>query len=195
MARSRDISKVLSSSTALATDAEIAATYQTKASAGLVLLNTTSFSAVTIASLPENIFTSTYNTYLFTFDVIGSTAITIQARVRAAGVDFSSANYNRTQWEGTITAATSSNQTSWDVTSIYDADAKRAPIDFTLTDVQVSGRNKSAMSRISIGLSTGAPYPILRFFSLNSTSSYDSITFFTDTGNMTGSISCYGYNQ
>jgi hypothetical protein len=195
MARSRDISKVLSSSTALATDAEIAATYQTKASAGLVLLNTTFFSAVTIASFPENIFTSTYNTYLFTFDVIGSTAITIQARVRAAGVDFSSANYNRTQWEGTITAATSSNQTSWDVTSIYDADAKRAPIDFTLTDVQVSGRNKSAMSRISIGLSTGAPYPILRFFSLNSTSSYDSITFFTDTGNMTGSISCYGYNQ
>ena len=125
----------------------------------------------------------------------GTTAITIQARVRAAGTDYSTANYNRTQWEGTITAATSTGQTSWDVVSIYDTDVKRAPIDFVLTDVQVSGRNKSGISRFVNQLNTGAPYPLQRYFSLNNTSSYDSITFLTDTGTMTGSISCYGYNQ
>ena len=164
-------------------------------SPGLVKLSTQTFTSASSVSFAANTFTSTYNTYFFTFDVTGSTAITIQARVRAAGFDYTTANYNRTQWEGTITAATSTGQTSWDVTSIYDSDAKRAPIDFTLTDIQVSGRYKSGISRFLNQLNTGAPYPLQRYFSLNNTSSYDSITFLTDTGTMTGSITAYGYAQ
>ena len=195
MARSRDISKVLSSNSTLATDAEVAATYQTKAGTGLVLLNTQTFSAVGSASFPTNTFTATYNTYLFTFDCVGSTAISLRARVRASGTDETGAIYNRTNWEGAIAGYTSAGTTSMDIAQLYDSNQLRSAMDFILTDVQVSGRYKSGMARSNTGLSTGVPYPVERFLTVNSTSSYDSITFLTDTGTMTGSISCYGYNQ
>ena len=46
------------------TSAEVDADFQTKASTGLVLLNTTTFSGVSSISLPADTFTSTYDTYL-----------------------------------------------------------------------------------------------------------------------------------
>jgi hypothetical protein len=164
---------------------------------GLVLLNTQTFSAVSSVSFPTNTFTATYNTYLFTFDCVGSTAITIRARLRAAGTDFTSANYAKTEWGGdtSVVASQVTGQTSWDVVSLYDTIANRSGIDFTLTDVQVSGRYKSGISNFNVNLNSGSVYPLRRAFALNNTSAYDSITFLTDTGTMTGSISCYGYNQ
>ena len=73
MGRARDISKVFSTSTALATDTEVSGsyltlasastTYQTRATAGLTLLNTTSFSGVVTADIPTGTFTSAYQNY------------------------------------------------------------------------------------------------------------------------------------
>jgi hypothetical protein len=162
---------------------------------GLVLLNTQTVSAVGSVSFPTSTFTATYNTYLFTFDLTGSTALTLRARVRASGTDETGAIYNRTNWEGAIAGYTSTGTTYMDIAQLYDSNQLRSAMDFIITDVQVSGRYKSGISRSNTSLSTGAPYPVERFLTVNSTSSYDSITFLTDTGTVTGSISCYAYNQ
>lgn len=165
-------------------------------SSGLVLLNTQNFTAANTISFPNNTFTAAYNTYLFTFDMVCSTAADLSMRVRSNGTDNTSAVYGRTQWEGApITTATASSQTSAVVANIYDSDAKRQPLFFTLNNVEVSGRYTSGHAVSTVGADTGNPYPMERWVTVNVTTSYDSITFFPSTGTITGSISCYGYNQ
>jgi hypothetical protein len=190
MARSRDISKVLSSNSTLAS------TYQTKATTGLVLLNTQTFSAVGSVSFPTNTFSAAYNTYSFTFNCIGSTAIQLLARLRAAGVDNSAASYERGNWESVAAINTSrdTGQTSLLVGELYDSDMKRRPVSFVLCDPQVSGRYTTGITQVTVN-NNSSIYPIQRFHTLTVTTSYDSITFLTSSGTMTGSISCYGYNQ
>ena len=108
MARSRDISKVLSSNTTLATDAEVAASYlttasastvyQTKATAGLTLLTpasiantggtasigangTVSFTSASAISL-NDVFSATYTNYQIVIECDGSTSAQIRMRLR-----------------------------------------------------------------------------------------------------------------
>jgi hypothetical protein len=163
--------------------------------AGMVLLNTTSFSAVSSISMPNNTFTSSFNTYYFVFNCTGSTAVNISARLRAAGVDNSSAVYNRANWESiSITSSRDSNQTSLLVGETYDSTMRRRILGLTLCDPQVSGRYTSGLTH-SIADLDGAVYPIQRYHGVAVTTSYDSITFIANTGTITGSISCYGFNQ
>jgi hypothetical protein len=171
-------------------------TWSTPTAGGLVLINTTSFSGATTVSLPNNTFTSSYNTYFFTFNMVGSTAADLQMRVRAAGTDNTSSVYGRTQYEGTtFSVATASSQSLAVVANLYDSDAKRQPLFFTLNNVQVSGRYTSGYSVSTVDAGSGAPYPMQRWVTVNVTTSYDSITFFPSSGTITGSISCYGYSQ
>jgi hypothetical protein len=162
---------------------------------GLVLLNTQTFSAASTISFPDNTFTAAYNAYSFVLNVTGSTAVNVRARLRANGVDNSSANYNRANWESiTITSSRESNETSLLVGETYDTNQRRRIMSFNLFDPQVSGRYTSGHT-ISIADLDGAVYPIQRYHGVAVTTSYDSITFFPNTGTITGSISCYGYNQ
>jgi hypothetical protein len=165
------------------------------AGAGLVKLNTQTFTTASSISFPNNTFTSTYNNYFFTFNCTGSTAVNISARLRVGGVDNSSANYNRANWESvSITSSRDSNQTSLLVGETYDSTQRRRILGFTLCDPQVSGRYTSGLTH-SIADLDGAVYPIQRFHGVAVTTSYDSITFLTNTGTITGSITCYGYAQ
>jgi hypothetical protein len=68
--------------------------YQTKAATGLVLLNTTSFSGVTSVSLPADTFTSTYENYRIIYKFTPVNSDVVFARLRAAGVDATAAQYN-----------------------------------------------------------------------------------------------------
>ena len=165
---------------------------------GLVLLNTQTFSAANTVSFPDNTFTASYNTYLFTFDLVATTADSILAQVSAGGTYLTSGSYGRAQWEpvgATVTQSGSGGNTSLFISQTYDADAKRTPIDFILTDIQVSGRYKSGQSRTMVSNDSGTPYPIIRHHTINSTVAYDSIKFTAPGSTITGSITCYGYNQ
>ena len=128
MGRARDISKVFSTGTALATDTEVSAfnyltqssastVYQTKATAGLTLLTpgsitntggtasigangTVTFSGVSSQSI-NNVFSTTYDSYFLTWTIDGSTtAQSLTMRVRVSGSDNSSADYNSAAWGG-----------------------------------------------------------------------------------------------
>jgi hypothetical protein len=120
MARSRDISKVLSSNSTLATDAEVAAfnyltqssastVYQTKAGAGLTLLTpasiantsgtasigangTITFSAVSVVSL-NDLFSSTYDNYRIVIETTASSGGYLNFKLRASNSDNSAAEY------------------------------------------------------------------------------------------------------
>ena len=61
--------------------------------AGMVLLNTTSFSGVSSISVPAGTFTATYDNYFAVFQASFATSANITLRLRAAGSDLSSALY------------------------------------------------------------------------------------------------------
>ena len=165
--------------------------------AGMVLLNTTSFSAVSSVSLPDNTFTATYNAYKFMFDITGSTALNITGRLRAAGTDNTSGIYNNTSWEGSASVAASggNSATSWAaIGQANGADMSRNIVSLTLCNPQVSTRLTYGHS-IYISNISGTPYPLQTYFGTTVTTSFDSITFGTNTGTISGSISCYGFNE
>jgi hypothetical protein len=164
--------------------------------AGMVLLSTQTFSAASTVSFAANTFSASFNTYLFTFDLTGSTAIDLLARLRAAGTDNTSANYNRQYFYGDTTpnSASATGATSWNLGQLYDSDSKRAVLDFFIQDVQVSGRYTSGRAD-GVSNVNGSPYALRSLYGTTVTTSYDSITFLTSSGTITGSISCYGYAQ
>ena len=212
MARSRDISKVLSSNSTLATDAEVAATYQTKSSTGLTLITpstitvtggsgsigaTGTVTVTTASSVSLNgIFSSTYNNYLVLFGLTGSTAIDLLARLRASGTDNSSANYGRQLIFGdtSLGASSTGSATSWNLGQLYDTDGKRTVLDLMVKDPASSSIYTTGRAD-SISSANSAPYALKSLFGTTVTTAYDSITFIASSGTITGTISVYGYNK
>jgi len=163
--------------------------------AGMVLLNTTTFSAVSSVSLPANTFTSTYNNYEIGYNFTASTAAQITGRLRAAGVDNSSANYARANWEAVpISSSNNTGETSWIVGEAHSTDGQRRTLTFRLCDPATSGRYTSCIVTFLSNVN-GTPYPLIRFNGVNVTTAYDSMTFIASAGTITGSISVYGFNQ
>jgi hypothetical protein len=166
--------------------------------AGLVLLNTTSFSGVTSVSLPASTFTSTYENYRIIANVtpVTNTAV-LQARMRAAGSDNSNANYfNLTQGldsNGATANILSKLQTSW---SLYWMNSGGSH-PFTL---DLMAPQKTAYTNF-VGLSTsvnsaGNEYTGYRLGGVfTATTSFDSITFISSTGNIAGKLQVFGYNE
>jgi hypothetical protein len=151
-------------------------------------------SGVSSVSLPNDTFTSTYNSYCFTFNCTGSTGLNVLARLRAGGVDNSSTNYQRVEWANIpITAVLVTGETSWNIGRLSGSTGIGIIQDFILIAPKVA-RHTSGLSFLVSDLDTNI-FPIQRFHGVNVTTSYDSMTFLTSTGNMTGSISCYGFNQ
>ena len=167
------------------------------ASSGLTLINTTSFSAVSSVSFPTNTFTATFSNYLFMFDITGSTALNVTGRMRAAGTDNTSTIYGSTSWSGSSSVAASggASATSWSALGqAYDADMKRNIVSFTLCQPQSSTRFTYGHA-IYIADINGTPFPVQTYVGTNVTTSFDSITFGTNSGTISGSISCYGFNE
>jgi hypothetical protein len=165
--------------------------------AGMVLLSSVAFSAVSSVSFPTNTFTATYSNYLFMFDITGSTALNVTGRLRAAGTDNTSTIYGSTSWSGSssVAASGSASATSWSALGqAYDADMKRNIVSFTLCQPQSSTRFTYGHA-IYISDINGTPFPAQTYVGTNVTTSFDSITFGTNTGTISGSISCYGFNE
>jgi hypothetical protein len=171
--------------------------WSTPAAGGLILINTTSFSTSSAVSLPNNTFTSSYNGYFFTFNIVGSTALNITGKLRSGGVDNSSTIYGSTSWSGSSSVAASggASATSWSALGqAYDADMKRNIVSMTLFNPQVSTRFTYGHT-IFLSDINATPFPVQTYIGTNVTTSFDSITFGTNTGTITGSISCYGFSQ
>ena len=167
---------------------------------GLVLLNTTNFTATNAASLPNNTFSSTYQNYKIHFQLTANSADqTINMRFRNAGIDATAAEYNFASKGSDITggafeyynnAATAFNigQTDggnsgtgyfmqWDIINPFDT--KKTFIQGFSTGVANSG----TIFNMQGG---GIYYNDL---------SYDALTIYPSTGTISGSFVVYGYNR
>jgi hypothetical protein len=161
---------------------------------GLVHINTTSFTSVSAVSV-DNVFTANYSTYKF---IVNSTGIasSVAIRMRASGVDVSSASYSRAGWivrtNSTTSATVSTNDTSFAIlashgqgsTSICGDTTIYYPFEATRTNV-INTTPFSSSSVFASVFSTGQ---------LDTSASYDGFTAIFDTA-ISGSISIYGFRE
>jgi hypothetical protein len=164
------------------------------ASSGLVLISTTSFSAVSSVSLPDDTFTSTYDNYLWILDFTCSGGVNLTLRMRASGSDDTTSNYqlNRmTVDEGAVAAVTSTNQNAFafGFASTGRASAKieinspniaRPTLFWTFQNEQ--GNTTALATRMASG-------------GHNVSTAYDSATMLINANNITGTYSVYGYSK
>jgi len=160
---------------------------------GLVLLNTTSFSAVASFSLAADTFTSTYDNYKILVQITtAASAGYLTGRVRAAGSDLSGADY-----------ASAMIQAAYASTTLGNDNAGATATSFRLS--YVDGRQN-----ITMELMNPKTTQFTSFYNMNDrqgygyqtaggvykqTTSVDSFTFISGAGNLTGSYSVYGYNK
>jgi len=169
------------------------------ASGGLILINTTSFSAVSSQSI-NSVFSSTYDNYKVVINADTSASnVAMRWRMRVSGTDNTSANYvwdqglatGNVQVAAETTGATP--QTSWlflgsgGITSASTWEIYRP---FETDNTGFTGLNYYIDS--ATGTSTNH-LALFRGGATTVTTSYDGFTFLVDSGTMTGKVSVYGY--
>jgi hypothetical protein len=167
--------------------------------AGLVLLNTTSFSGVASVNLPADTFTSTYDNYcligIYTSNQSIQTALT--GRMRAAGSDNTTSNYSVTNsnqgTDNAVSYQSTTGQTSW--TNIQRL--RDIPHRFEMILFAPKLTERTTFNFRGTGINSGN-----NLFSMTNaageflaTTSFDSISFIAGAGTITGTISCYGFND
>lgn len=158
--------------------------------AGLVLLNTTSFSAVASQSI-NSVFTSTYRNYRIVINAKHSSDADLTFRVRASGTDLSSANsyYEGRYYVGETSSLTAGNSnaslsTSWTLNRIGT---------WTGHIVMDIANPQATEVTTATTIVSGGYFQVLGQSLNNNTTSYDGFTILSN-GTMTGSVSVYGYN-
>ena len=158
------------------------------AKTGLVLLNTTSFSAVASQSISD-VFSANFENYRIVLTGSISTNAEIRIRYRVSGADNSTANYNFQRLSGsatTVSAARTTGATSQDF-CIWDANLSSAQLEIFrpfLTEATGSyaiGAADGVTTQNFAGRFTGA-------------TSFTGLTIIASAGTITGKASVYGYN-
>ena len=218
MGRARDIASLLTTSSVLATDSEVAAlgyltsasansTYRTIDSTGLAKiipssvavgsgsgsidsLGNVTFSGASSVSL-NGIFNSTYTNYRLIFSNFSHSASgNTYWRMRASGTDASGANYMGNWWSFANTATNRFWSTSTSAPELFDNYANYAIID-------IFEPNNAAFTSV---YSTASNYGSGNNAAFNPgagthglANAYDGITFTRSAGNFGSTIQIYGY--
>jgi hypothetical protein len=163
--------------------------------AGLVHINTTSFSAVAAASLPNDTFSSTFKNYRLLINLTdGGGNGTLRLRLRASGTDNTSAIYYQGGWSvttgGTGSAASLANATSWALIDLGAFAATRFSASVDLHTPKVNG--ETTLNSLGQG---NSPSRFLAGYH-DTSASFDAVTIFESTGaNISGSIQVFGYKD
>jgi hypothetical protein len=167
--------------------------------AGLVLLNTTSFSAVSSQSI-NSVFTSTYDNYLVQVTITAVATATdtdVYFRLRASGSDTTS-NYSRhiQNWNPTAAAVATgvSNQTE-----VYWFSGIGTSNPNSFGEMRLFNPNKASVTSLAtngygVNNSTSQRTSFGNFQQTGATQ-FDGFTFYlAAAGTITGKVSVYGYN-
>jgi hypothetical protein len=163
------------------------------AKTGLVLLNTTSFSAVTSVSLATNTFTSNYTNYKILMKTTNSAAGELYFRYRASGTDNTNNTYNHGYFDAAgITAARTSNSTYGYIgyqelngKHFYDMDIF-SPQETEVSSVKCLENRNHSSTNLNL---------FITYVDFTATTSFDALTFYPQNGNITGTYSVYGVNK
>jgi hypothetical protein len=161
-------------------------------SQGLTLINTTSFSGVSSVSLPASTFTATYKNYRMIFRATQNTSTgALSMRLRAAGTDLVTGYTNggiETGVSNNNTRIGSFGNTSWVTVQCTAGNLFALILDLTLPQVATQ----------TIGFynafSTSAGDNKIVAVQVGDSTSYDSMSFITSGGTITGTVEAYGYN-
>jgi hypothetical protein len=167
--------------------------------AGMVLLNTTSFSGVTSISLPASTFSATYDNYKIIIDLesVSGTTPTMSARFRVGGVNTTASAYKA---GGRLTYQNGS------PTSFNDQDAAFIALGQTQTGqgnfvaytMELIAPFATKKTQYFVGGANNDPTQVYGFYksgSYDATTSFDSLSLIASTGNIEGIITAYGYNK
>jgi hypothetical protein len=161
--------------------------------AGMVLLNTTSFSGVSSQSI-NDVFSATYDNYKIMIIHTNVDNVALNYRMRVSGADNSTANYTHQRYGATSTsliASRSVSQTSGIIATVDAANGTGfASIDMFRPFLAETTYSVSNTAQGTTGL-TAQSYNNIH----NVASSFTGFTFFPSSGNMTGYVSVYGYNK
>jgi len=154
------------------------------------------FTGATSLSL-NGVFTSEYKNYRVVIATSSvSAAYSVNIRLRSAGTDYSGAEYNRmmttTNSAGATASAAAASGTFLTLGNVSNATNTGAGF-FDITDPQTTVRK--TVNSIFSGYSGSNPASFYGGGYINSTSSYDGLTYFISSGNISGSIQCFGYND
>jgi hypothetical protein len=158
--------------------------------AGMVLLNTTSFSGVASQSI-NSVFNSTYENYkiIFTFTA-GSGVMTL--RLRASGTDASGANYilrGAAAADVSLAREAANSATSF---SLSTAPGDAAVFNLDIYQPNLAKNTLFTHIAANFGSASSGSYISTTGAHIVSTA-YDGFTFFATS--MTGAVSIYGYNK
>jgi hypothetical protein len=165
--------------------------------AGMVLLNTTSFSGVSSQSLPASTFTSAYKNYQVVYRGVQSAQDGFSLRVRAAGTDLTSSVYKSMLMWNTSASGAFSSQGSDGATSIdiLGGGVQSGYYIFDINDIFETKRT-ALMWRAQMMINTAnTSYNISGSGQVYNTTSYDSLTIIPASGTITGTLAVYGRNE
>jgi hypothetical protein len=167
---------------------------------GLVLINTTSFSGVASQSV-NNVFSSTYENYRIVFTTTNfSVSDALSFRLRASGSDYSSANYSQMGTRNfsnaaTIVALNETGRTSIGLGSTNSGAGDRCGITIDIFKPNVNFVNKVMHINVVNQDTSGLYLRTQGGLADGGTYVFDGFTFIIASGNMTGTVRTYGYNQ
>jgi hypothetical protein len=162
------------------------------ASSGLTLINTTSFSAVASQSI-NDVFSATYDNYKIIFSDLVSTAAssTITMRLRVSGADNSDNAYRFGRLvigagvSQTLANENNAGTTAW---TIFFASTTKIGAVIDLWQPFAS------VPTIGVDFSSGGFFDI-RGLNFSNTTSFTGFSFISNTGDLTGKVSVYGYSK
>jgi len=167
--------------------------------AGLVLLNTTSFSAVASQSI-NDVFSATYTNYRIVANYTNSTASLSNMRLRVSAADNSTSNYSNAYYylrTNQSVAATGNGfqapTTSWGLT--LDANATALIANMDLYQPFATAITRYNMTGYYAGYSPRQDYAMFAGGTFDPTTSFTGFTIIANTGTITGKVSVYGYNE
>ena len=159
-------------------------------------LGTVSFSGASSVSL-NNIFSSTYQNYRIILTLTAkSVTDELWMRLRSSGTDSTGTNYNLAgYYAGTpgVGNGSLSTQTKWTFYGINSAAAGRNIFPIDMANPFLAQETTGSCSTASQG-TTGFYWQGLGFLH-DAGTSYDGLTFLSQTGTFAGDISVYGYTK
>jgi hypothetical protein len=162
------------------------------ATSGLTLISRSTWSAAAAVNV-NDVFTSTYSNYRILIYSYANNTYGYYMRLRAGGADNTASTYGYQKLDAggtTVTAARSSNQTSWEIGEIH--------AEYNGYGMDIYAPQESTQTNfVNVGVtgsSTGTTQ-CQRMGGFYNTTSFDGFTLYPPSGNFTGVVTVYGYQK
>ena len=163
--------------------------------AGMVLLNTTSFSAVASQSVTSQ-FSATYDNYRIVVALSAGSTGQFRVDLRSGGTDITATNYSNGGLQMRATAANANyNVNGGDAWRLLDSLTTAGNIGFTMDLYSPFKTETTKMSYVATGQDGTSISGYVGGGLYNATTSADGFTILITAGTITGTVSTYGYNK